>query len=261
MLAGEVRRFGRLPAFWVIGGGLLLLTLFVRHTALDTIRSGLWPASLNSPLEAAADTLLIYNLLVAPFVGILIGSIFMGAEFAWRSWPLLLTQGAQTRYILATKLCAILGFLFCAVLVASLGSCMFALLTHGSGGVAAVKVWRTLVYQGLEAVLFSAFWAFLAALVALASRSTAVAIASVGVYCLVDNVLSNHPTTHQYAVSSYARTVVHASAGALAHVRLGSVPWAYPPVSVALCIFIGGMTAFSLLVQVMMPSEVGRMRL
>jgi hypothetical protein len=239
MLKGELRKFARLPSLWVLGGLVALVTLYLCNGATVTVNAGLWPPSLLGYRGSVSDALVDFSLLLASLTGTVIGSIVSGTEFAWGSWPLVLTQGEPRHRILATKLLVIVLLVAAVVLLVVLTALGLSAATPHVGLSQPLGTVTNLVAQCGIALSAATIWALIAAAVSLLARSTAVSLIVVGAYAVGEYVLELSNTLRPGLLTWNTRSLVSQLGGPIAGLRIPSTTWTYPPIWSTVLLFVG----------------------
>jgi ABC-2 type transport system permease protein len=230
MLKGELRKFVRLPSLWVTGGLIVLVVVLFGIGAAATVRSGVWPASLLGYRGAVLDALVAYTLVPVALAGTIIGSIVVGAEFAWGTWPLILTQGLPRHRVLAAKLLLAATLSAAAVLLVVLAGLGLAVFWRHPGRGAPVGSGAELLAGCTIAVIATMVWAFVAAAVTLLTRSTAAGLVGVGGYSVAEHVLDRSGALRPFLLSWNLRSLAVREMGPAATLTVTPTNWPYPPI-------------------------------
>jgi len=239
MLKGELRKFAQLPSFWVLAGLVALVTLYLCNAATVTVQAGLWPRSLLGYRGSVSDALVDFALLLASVTGTVIGSIVTGTEFAWGSWPLVLTQGVPRHRILATKLLVIVVLSAAAVLLVILTALGLSAATPHAGVSHPLGTVTNVLAECSIALGAATIWALIAAAVSLLARSTAVSLVVVGGYAIGEYILESSNTIRPVLLTWNIRSLVSQLGGPIAGLRIPSTIWTYPPIWSTL-VLLGG---------------------
>jgi len=207
----------------------MLATLWICHAAVITVKAGVWPKALLSYQGSASDALVVFALVFAPIVGTVLGSIVMGTEFSWRSWPILLTQGVGRRRILGGKLLVMIVLVAGSIVLSTATALALAGVTQAIGPTETLVSLPQLLVQAAVALLAAGTWGLIASAVTLLSRSTAIGLIVVGGYAIAENVLELSNAVRPMLVAWNIRSLVSIVGGTVSTLRITKTIWPYPP--------------------------------
>lgn len=230
-LAAEILKLRKRPAAWIIAISWMLLAVgfgYVIPYLLYVLVSNTPEAQGGGAAPAEAilagalpESVIATTLGLTSFFGgalaLILGALLVGSEYGWNTLKTILTQRPTHMEVYAGKLLALALLLVVLVLAAFLPAIAASAVVAAIRGVAAEwpPVWD--IVRGMAAGwLILAMWALFGVMLALLSRSTALAI-GVGLvwFLVIENLIGGFASLAE-ALATVNRALPGVNAGALA---------------------------------------------
>lgn len=165
----EMQKLLRTASIQITISASLLFVMWAYATTGNLIAEGYWDASLVDPSTSLSYTSSIVAA-VGTLLTVFIGAVAVGLEFGYKTWPALLTHGAQRWQVWLVKLFSVAGVVAAWVLAALILGYLSS--TWASGKISLPVISGTVLAQ--IGTLFSLllFWAVFSFTFALALRGT-----------------------------------------------------------------------------------------